>query len=283
MTKDSVSEDETYKFFLKKLKVRFHRRICGDGEEIEIFNPELIPVGSEHKHMDTYYKVDNKYQQNMEFQSTPVYPERMFGIFIYMVLALAELLLEIHTCILATYPPSYGIQKLQFWQLIFTPMFFFTKDLKASEIIKTVKNKNKNNIALTDNEAIDLLIAPDMTHNYEIKELLEITTTLLVEAKIHDGEFHENLIICQRKVLKRFLNKNERKEIENMIDLKAKAKELGIEPNVTGFEEEMRIEYLDGKREGEIDFARKLLEIGVDEDIISQGTDIPIERIKRNL
>ena len=130
-----------------------------------------------------------------------------------------------------------------------------------------------------------------MTHNYEIKELLEITTTLLVEAKIPDGEFHENLIICQRKVLKRLLNKNERKEIENMIDLKAKAKELGIEPNVTGFEEEMRIEYLDGKREGkiegeiegEIDFARKLLEIGVDEDIISQGTDIPIERIKRNL
>ena len=122
-----------------------------------------------------------------------------------------------------------------------------------------------------------------MTHNYEIKELLEITTTLLVEAKIPDREFHENLITCQRKVLKRFLNKNERKEIENMIDLKAKAKELGIEPNVTGFEEEMRIEYLDGKREGEIDFARKLLEIGVDEDIISQGTDIPIERIKRNL
>ena len=126
-----------------------------------------------------------------------------------------------------------------------------------------------------------------MSNDYEIKELLEITTTLLVEAKIPDREFHENLIICQRKVLKRFLNKNERKEIENMIDLKAKAKELGIEPNVTGFEEEMRIEYLDGKREGkiegEINFARKLLEIGVDEDIISQGTNIPIERIKRNL
>ena len=130
-----------------------------------------------------------------------------------------------------------------------------------------------------------------MTHNYEIKELLEITTTLLVEAKIPDREFHENLITCQRKVLKRFLNKNERKEIENMIDLKAKAKELGIEPNVTGFEEEMRIEYLDGKREGkiegeiegEINFARKLLEDGFDEEVISRYTDIPIERIKRNL
>ena len=126
-----------------------------------------------------------------------------------------------------------------------------------------------------------------MDHNYEIKELLEITTVLLVEANIPDSEFHENLIACQRKVLKRFLNKNERKEIENMIDLKAKAKELGIEPNVTGFEEEMRIEYLDGKREGKIEgeiaFARKLLEDGFDEKIISRYTDIPIERIKRNL
>ena len=130
-----------------------------------------------------------------------------------------------------------------------------------------------------------------MFNDYEIKELLEITITLLVGAKIHDGEFHENLIMCQRKVLKRFLNKNECKEIENIIDLKAKAKELGIEPNVTGFEEEMRIEYLDGKREGkiegeiegEINFARKLLEDGFDEEVISRYTDIPIERIKRNL
>ena len=132
-----------------------------------------------------------------------------------------------------------------------------------------------------------MLIAPDMDHNYEIKELLEITTVLLVEANIPDSEFHENLIACQRKVLKRFLNENERKEIENMIDLKAKAKELGIEPNVTGFEEEMRIEYLDGKREGKIEgeiaFARKLLEDGFDEEVISRYTDIPIEMIKRNL
>ena len=101
--------------------------------------------------------------------------------------------------------------------------------------------------------------------------------------------------LVSEKIIKYTLNKNERKEIENMIDLKAKAKELGIEPNVTGFEEEMRIEYLDGKREGkregrrqgkiegEIDFARKLLDDGFDEEVISRYTDIPIERIKRNL
>ena len=89
MGENSVGEDETYKFFLKTLKVRFHRRICGDGENIEIMNTELIPPGSDHKYMDGHYMVDKKYQQNMEFQSTPLYDDKMCIIFMYMVFALA--------------------------------------------------------------------------------------------------------------------------------------------------------------------------------------------------
>ena len=291
MTDSSVGEDETYKYFLKKLRARFHRRINRDGEEIEMLNTELVPPNSEHKHMDGHYKVDDKYQQNMEFQSTPVYARRMLGILMYMIFALAELFTEFRTCIVATYPPTQGIRELKFGNIVFTPDFFFTKNLKAGEIIKTVKYKNENNIALTDDEAIDLLIAPDMTHDYEIRELLKITTTLLVKAKIPDKNFHKDLIDCQRKVLKRFLNTDERKEIENMINIKAKAKELGIEPNVTGFEEAMALEYLDGKRDGEVigfnngklDLARELLDRGVDEEIITQCSGISIEDLKRKL
>ena len=122
-----------------------------------------------------------------------------------------------------------------------------------------------------------------MTHDYEIRELLKIPTELLVKAKISDKDFHKDLIDCQRKVLKRFLNTDERKEIENMINIKAKAKELGIEPNVTGFEEAMALEYLDGKREGKLDFARKLLADGVDEEIISRSIGFSIEDLKRKL
>ena len=106
MSINSVGEDETYKFFLKKLRVRFHRRISKDGEEIEMLNTELVPINSKHKHMDEHYKIDNKYQQNMEFQSTPVYAEKMLAILMYMIFALAELFTEFRTCILATYPSS---------------------------------------------------------------------------------------------------------------------------------------------------------------------------------
>ena len=126
-----------------------------------------------------------------------------------------------------------------------------------------------------------------MTQDYEIRELLKITTALLVKAKIPDKDFHKDLIDCQRKVLKRFLNTDERKGIENMINIKAKAKELGIEPNVTGFEEAMALEYLDGKRDGEhygkLDLARKLLADGVDEEIISRNIGFSIEDLKRKL
>ena len=122
-----------------------------------------------------------------------------------------------------------------------------------------------------------------MTHDYEIKELLKTTTDLLVNAKISDKDFHNDLIDCQRKVLKRFLKIDERKEIENMINIKEKAKELGIEPNVTGFEEAMTLEYLDGKREGKFEIARKLLADGVDPEIISHYTGFSIEDLKRKL
>lgn len=66
-----------------------------------------------------------------------------------------------------------------------------------------------------------------------------------------------------------------------MTDLKKLAKELGIEPNVTGFEEEMRLEYLDGKREGRYDVAKNLLKDGFDEEVVSRNTGISIEKIRK--
>jgi hypothetical protein len=49
----------------------------------------------------------------------------------------------------------------------------FYKVKASSETLNVVRNKNENNIPLTDNKAIDLLIVPDMTHNHDIRELLE--------------------------------------------------------------------------------------------------------------
>ena len=71
-----------------------------------------------------------------------------------------------------------------------------------------------------------------------------------------------------------------------MINIKAKAKELDIEPNVTGFEEAMALEYprkREGKYQTKLDIARKLPGDGVDVKIISRYTGVSIEDLKRKL
>ena len=159
----------------------------------------------------------------------------------------------------------------------------FYKVKASSETLNVVRNKNENNIPLTDNEAIDLLMAPDMTHDYNIRELLEMTSELIRNAKILDREFHCDLIDCQKKVMQRFMKKEERKEMENMLNLKAE--DYGLEPNVTGFEEAVNLSYLDGKREGISegieDTAKNLIELGFEDEIISKATKLDLKTIKK--
>jgi predicted transposase/invertase (TIGR01784 family) len=167
----------------------------------------------------------------------------------------------------------------------------FYKVKASSETLNVVRNKNENNIPLTDNEAIDLLIVPDMTHDYNIRELLEMTSELIRNAKILDREFHCDLIDCQKKVMQRFIKKEERKEMENMLNLKAE--DYGLEPNVTGFEEAVNLSYLDGKREGISegkkdgkkegieDTAKNLIELGFEDEIISKATKLDLKTIKK--
>ena len=159
----------------------------------------------------------------------------------------------------------------------------FYKVKASSETLNVVRNKNENNIPLTDNEAIDLLIVPDMTHNLDIRELLEMTSKLLRDAKIPDREFHCDLIDCQKKVMQRFLKKDERKEMENMLNLKAI--DYGLEPNVTGFEEAVNLSYLDGKREGISegieDTAKNLIELGSSDEFIAKATKLDLKTIQQ--
>ena len=321
MTDEVIGEDETYKYIFKKLHVRFHRRLGYDGNEIVFINIELIPPHMAHKYMDIGYVVDGKQKYNIEFQSTAVYNPKMEDMYKYRVYSQADEFQPFKTCVFATYPPTQGIENKDFdGDVDFHPDFFYTKNLKASEIINVVANKN--NIPLSDDEAIDLLIAPDMAHNYEIKELLKTTSELLLNAKIPDKELHCDLIDCQRKVMQRFLKKDERKEMEKMLNLKAK--DYGFEPNVTGFEEAVNLSYLDGKREGydngkkegydngkkegydngkkegydngkkegydngikdgydnaKLETAERLIELGIDDDIIIKVTELDLKTIQ---
>lgn len=121
-----------------------------------------------------------------------------------------------------------------------------------------------------------------MKHDWDIKKLLEHSSGLLVNAVIEDVDFHLDLIDCQKKMLQRFLEVADRKELEKM--LKFKAEDFGLEPNVTGFEEEINLAYLDGEREGSnetnLKNARNLLKLGVDEETISKATGLDLDKIR---
>lgn len=280
MAKEIIGEDETYKFIAKKLNIRFFRRLGYDGQEIEFLNVEQIPVGPDQKFMDIIGVVDGDGKGNIELQATPVYDPKMLDMYKYRIYSQAEEFTEFKTIVFATYPPTRGIEELEIdGNITFHPDFFYTKNLDATEIINTVKSKNDNNEALSDTEAIDLILTPDTQHDYDIKELMEITSALLVDAEIPDRDFHIELIACQKKMLQRFFKKDERKEMEKMINFKAE--DYGIEPNVTGIEEEINLAYLDGARENKFENAKKLIELGVDDEIIAQGIDLELEDIRK--
>ncbi len=63
-----------------------------------------------------------------------------------------------------------------------------------------------------------------------------------------------------------------------------KAEDFGLEPNVTGFEEEINLAYLDGRREGrykaERDTVCNLINLGFGEKFISKATGIGPDKIR---
>lgn len=121
-----------------------------------------------------------------------------------------------------------------------------------------------------------------MGHDLDIKKLLERSSGLLVNAVIEDADFHLDLIECQKKMLQRFLKVADRSEVEKM--LKFKAEDYGIEPNVTGIEEEINLAYLDGEREGSnktnLKNARNLIKLGSDDEFISKVTGLDLDKIR---
>ena len=134
-----------------------------------------------------------------------------------------------------------------------------------------------------------------MKHNYDNRELLKTSSRLLIDAAIHDPQFHVDLIDCQKKMLKRFLSKKEYEEMKHMLNLKAE--DYGLKPHTTGFEESIALAYLDGIDDGtekgmkkgmeegiekeKEKTAKKLLELGIDEETIQKATELNHDQIQK--
>ena len=279
MTSELSREDETYKYIFKKLGVRFYRRLGYDAESIKFKNVELVPLAPDNRYMDIFIEVDGKYNSNVELQSSPVYDSKMEDMYKYRIYSQSEDGMPFKTCVFATYNPKHGIDNLEIdGDINFHPDFYYVINQSAEEVLNVIVHKVNNRIPLLDTEAIDLIILPDMKHDLDIKKLLERSSGLLVNAVIEDADFHLDLIECQKKMLQRFLEVADRSEVEKM--LKFKAEDYGIEPNVTGIEEEINLAYLDGEREGKLSIVRNLIKLGSDDEFISKVTGLDLDKIR---
>lgn len=163
MVEDRINQDVTYKFIIKTLKQRFFRHLGYEGENIVFENVEQIPMGPDQKIMDIVAKINGNLKRNIEVQSTPVYDSKMHDMYKYRIYNQADEFTVFKTTAFATYPPTQGIEEIEIdGDINFHPDFFYTKNLQASEILKTIKT-NDNKEELTETEAINLIIAPDTT------------------------------------------------------------------------------------------------------------------------
>ena len=114
MSRELSGEDETYKFIIKKLGIRFHRRLGYEGDLIEFKNVELTPLALDKKLMDIFYEVDRKFNLNIELQSSPVYDQKLEDMYKYRIYSESMDGKPFRTCVFATYEIAQNLLELGF-------------------------------------------------------------------------------------------------------------------------------------------------------------------------
>lgn len=285
--------DKSYKFMHKRLGIKFHRYFYKKGEKLRYIDTEIPDTG---QRRDITCIVDEETIFDKEFQSTPIDDDKLHDMYDYRESLVCDKNYEgfdVRVGSVNTYNPKLGKRKIDIkYNITFEPDMFFTQERNGWEVLSTSIYKVHNRIELSDDEAIDLLILPDMDIDMSIRTLMKFICFLIVHANIPDENFKRDIVFCEMMVLKRFFNREEWMEMVKMLSYKSKDPKLDaiIAEYGMGFD----LIYLDGKdagfNEGELkakmDMAQNLLAEGVDVGIISRCCGLSIsqvEELKREL
>ena len=285
------SVDRSYKFNYKRLDIKFHRYLYGEGERIEFIETEIPETG---QRKDIVVKVDEKKIQITEFMSKALYNEKLQDICDYHESTRLDPNNKdcvVKTDIISIANPHHGKNMVEIDEnIIFhaDPKFIFEKD--GWKVLSTLIYKTVTQEELSDNEAIDLLILPDMNIDFPLKQLMKLICFLIGHANISDENFRNDIIVCEIMVLARFFKDGELLEMIGMLQTQTKNHKVEriIEEYGKGFDviyfggkadgyDEGK---LDGKLEGKLDVAINLLKDGFDEEVISSNTGISIDKLK---
>lgn len=191
---------------------------------------------------------------------------------------------NVKTGVLSIANPNHGKTEVEIDENItfhVTPVF--TKLEDGWKVLSILVYKIITQEKLSDTEAIDLLILPDMNIELSIKALMSLIIVLIGNANIPDEDFKKKSVLCEIRVLARFFKDDELSEMIEMLQTQTKKSEVAriVEKYGQGFD----VIYFDGKEdgkiEGKIETARNFLAKGVDEEIISECTGISIGELEK--
>ena len=279
--------DKSYKFTYRRLNIKFHRYFYKKGNKIVFIDTEIPETGQKR---DATVIVDDKYIQHSEFMSKPLSEDKIIILHDYhhdLVYDRNNKGLPVVTTVISIANPNHGkrIARIDTNRL-FEPCIIFTKNMDGQKILNNLIHKIDCNEELSDDDAIDLLVLPDMDIEMDIRELMKLICKLINKANIPDATFKDDIILCE---IRFFVGK----ELNEMIDL---LKTATMDPKVAEIIEEsgpgFEIYYLDGKAEGytngyangvedsQLEIISNALSNGFDDETISDLTGLSIEKIK---
>lgn len=273
------SADRSYKFNYKILGIRFHRYLYHEGDLIEFVETEIAGTG---QRKDVVVIVDDNVIKLTEFMSKGLYDDKLNSMCDYHEDTRYDPKYdgyEVQSGVVSIANPNHGIDWIKIDKNVsFEVDTIFIKRKDGRKILNNLIYKMIIQEELSDNEAIDLIILPDMDIDIPIKQLMNVICFLIAKSNIPDDNFRMKIILCEIKVFARFFKGDELKEMIEM--LKTLTKNPEVERIVEKYGEGFDSIYFDGKADGKLQVARNLLVDGFDEEVVSRNTGFSIDKIK---
>ena len=274
------SVDRSYKYLYKTLKIKFHRYLFHEGENIEFLETEIAETG---QLKDLVVKVDDHLIRIIELMAKPLYDPKLIDIFDYVIYTLYDPQYEdckVTATGISIANPHHGKNAVTISDNIdFHLEIIFIKEKDGQKVLSTIIQKVLLNEELSDDDAIELLLLPDMDIEVPIKTLMKTICYLIGLANIPDDDFKRRIIACERIILARFFKGDEFTEMVNLLKTETKYENIDSEFGEV-FEARYYDGITDGMAKGILQVAENLLKNGFDDKIVSINTGIPLVEVK---
>ena len=194
------SVDRAYKFIYFILRIIFHTYLYGECEKIEFVETEIASTG---QRKDVSVKVDDNTIQITELMATPLNEEKLRAMFDYHESARRNPEYKgynIKTGVFSIAEPTHGISMIEIDDNVtFHVDSKFAKCKDMWKVLNTLNHKPFTQKKLSNEEAVDLLVLPDMNMRKEeyreipIEELMRTVIVLMGNVKYPSFDLKEKI------------------------------------------------------------------------------------------